>query len=52
MSFGEALPRIALDNDASLVVVNLEPTPMDGAAEVAIHSRAGEVLSRIVERVR
>ncbi|MFB6172634.1 MAG: NAD-dependent deacetylase [Haloarculaceae archaeon] len=45
-----SLPRLALQNGADLVVVNLEATAMDDAAAVAVQGKAGEVLPRVVER--
>lgn len=42
------LPVLAARNGAKLIVVNLEPTPMDTAAEVVIHANAAEVLPEIV----
>lgn len=44
-----SLPRSAHRHGASLIIVNLEPTPMDSASEVAFHGRVGTVLPRIVE---
>ena len=45
-----SLPRIALENGAALVVVNLDATPMDDAADAVVYGRAGEALPRIVDR--
>jgi NAD-dependent deacetylase len=41
------LPRTALENGARLVVVNREPTPYDGYADVAVYASAGPVLSAV-----
>jgi NAD-dependent deacetylase len=42
-----ALPQIALDAGARLVVINGEPTPYDGVADVVLTDRIGEVLPAI-----
>ena len=43
-----ALPLVAVESGASLVIVNAEPTPYDHLAEVVIHGRSGEVLPELV----
>lgn len=45
------LPRVAVENGAPLVIVNREPTPYDGYAEVLLHGNAGAALSAIAERI-
>jgi NAD-dependent deacetylase len=45
------VPQRALERGAPLVVVNDEPTPLDVAAAVVLHGRAGEILPRLVELV-
>jgi NAD-dependent deacetylase len=42
------VPLVAVRAGASMVVVNAEPTPFDGFAEVVIHGRSGEILPKIV----
>jgi NAD-dependent deacetylase len=42
------LPRLALKNDVPLIIINLEPTPLDDYAEIVIHEKAGVVLPQIV----
>jgi NAD-dependent protein deacetylase/lipoamidase len=42
------IPLAARRAGAPMIVVNAEPTPFDGLAEVVIHGRAGEVLPEIV----
>lgn len=42
-----ALPQIALDAGARLVIINGEPTPYDGVADVVLIDRIGEVLPAI-----
>lgn len=39
----------AVEHGAKLIVINLEPTPFDGLAQVVIHGKVGEVLPAIVE---
>jgi NAD-dependent deacetylase len=46
------LPGLAKGNRANLVIINLEPTPYDGMADVVIHSKVGESLPKIVEEVK
>lgn len=41
------IPRVAVESGARMVVINAEPTPFDGLAEVVIHGRSGEVLPEI-----
>jgi NAD-dependent deacetylase len=47
-----SVPRYALQSGAKLVIVNREPTDLDQAADVCIHGRVGEVMPRVMERVR
>jgi NAD-dependent deacetylase len=44
------IPVIAHRAGAALVIVNAEPTPLDGVAEVVIHGRSGEVLPELAYR--
>ena len=46
------MPSYATQAGARLVIINLSSTPMDMEAAVLIRARAGEAMSRIVERVR
>lgn len=46
------MPVYALESGANLVIVNLGATPFDSHARVLIHSKAGEIMSRVIERVR
>ena len=45
------VPLVALRAGARMIVVNAEPTPFDGYAEVVIHGRSGEVLPEIVRLI-
>jgi NAD-dependent deacetylase len=46
------MPVYAVQAGARLVIINLSSTPMDGEAAVLINAKAGEAMSRIVEKVR
>jgi len=46
------MPEYALASGASLVIINLTPTPMDSQASAVIHARAGEVIPEIVREVK
>jgi NAD-dependent deacetylase len=43
-----AFPLFAKENGARLVIVNREPTPLDGAADLVIHAEIGCVLSQFL----
>lgn len=45
-----SLPRIAARNGATLLVVNLDSTGVDGSADVVVSGKAGETLPVIVDR--
>ena len=45
------IPRRALEQGARLCIINAEPTPLDEAAAVVIHGRAGELLPRVAARL-
>jgi len=45
------LPRLAVRHGARLVIVNRDPTPHDGAAEVVLREAAGTVLPQIAGAV-
>lgn len=42
------LPRLALKNDVPLIIINLQPTPLDDYAEIVINEKAGVVLPSLV----
>jgi len=46
------MPLYALQAGARLVIVNLSATPMDAEAAVLIEAKAGEAMSKIVEKVK
>jgi NAD-dependent protein deacetylase/lipoamidase len=42
------LPRLALKNSVPMIIINLQPTPLDDYADVVIHEKAGVVLPPLV----
>jgi NAD-dependent deacetylase len=42
------LPLVALERGVPLLIVNLEPTPLDPRADVALHAPAGQALTRVL----
>lgn len=46
------MPIYATQAGAKLVIINLSSTPMDREAAVLIRAKAGEAMSRMIERVR
>ena len=46
------MPTYAREAGARLAIVNLTPTPLDHYAAVVIQGRAGEIMSRVMERVK
>jgi NAD-dependent deacetylase len=42
------LVEAAADSDASVIEVNLEPTPATALADVALHGKAGDILPKLV----
>ena len=45
------LPRLALNHNVPLIIINLQPTTLDPAADVVIHEKAGVALPAIVEQM-
>jgi len=43
------LPRLALNRNVPLIIINLQATTLDPAADVVIHEKAGMVLPAIME---
>ena len=43
-----SMPRIAKKNDAVLVIVNIDPTPLDDMADLVINESASKVLSKLI----
>jgi NAD-dependent deacetylase len=46
------MPTYARDAGARLAIVNLTPTPLDQYATVVIQGEAGQIMPRVMERVR
>lgn len=46
------VPTYALDSGAKLVIINLSATPLDGQAHVLVRAKAGEVMPRVILKVR
>lgn len=46
------VPAMAKRSGAKLCIVNLEPTGLDSVADVVVEGKAGEVLPRILDRVK
>lgn len=46
------MPLYAVRGGAKLIIVNLSDTPLDAQAAVLIRAKAGEAMSKIVERVK
>jgi len=46
------MPTYAINAAAKLAIVNLTPTPIDHYATVIIQGKAGEIMSKVIERVR
>lgn len=45
------LPVLAKRSGAKLIIVNLDPTPVDRMADVVVHARAAQVIPEIVRRL-
>lgn len=41
------LSQIAKENEASLVIVNIDPTPFDHTADIVIHDRVSKILTNL-----
>ena len=46
-----ALPVIAKDSGAKLAILNLEPTRLDGIADIVIRGKATDVMKDIAEKL-
>jgi NAD-dependent deacetylase len=47
-----ALPMVAKSNGATLVIINREPTDMDGKADLVLHAEIGAVLRELAPAMR
>ena len=46
------MPIYAVDSGAKLVIINLSSTPMDKQATVLIEAKAGETMSKVIQRLK
>jgi len=46
------MPMYAKEGGAKLAIVNLSETPLDRYAAVVIRGKAGEIMSKVMEKVR
>ena len=46
------MPVYATQSGAKLVIINREPTPLDGSATITVNASAGDTMSRVLERVK
>ncbi len=46
------IPMYAKEAGAKLIIINLSPTPLDAQATVLIRGKAGEVMTKIMEKVK
>lgn len=46
------IPQHAKQAGARLIIINMEPTPLDHLADVVIHAKTGAVMERIVAEVK
>lgn len=46
------MPSYALKRGAKLAIINLSPTPLDHQASVLIRAKAGEAMTKVVQRAR
>ena len=42
-----SLPKIALENNAKLAIINNDETPYDGSADIVINEKINEVIAKI-----
>lgn len=45
---GASLPEMAKREDAKLVIINIDPTPLDDIADLVIHDSVSKVLSKVM----
>ena len=46
------IPTYAIEAGAKVAIVNLTPTPFDNYAQVVIRGKAGEIMSKLMKKVR
>jgi NAD-dependent deacetylase len=47
-----SMPLVAKRNGAKLVIINRDPTPYDGMADIVIHGQAGPTMASILQKVK
>ena len=47
-----SFPEMAKQAGARLVIINREPTPLDGVADLVIHGQIGPVMSEVMELIK
>lgn len=47
-----SVPQISKKTGSALCIINLQPTNFDSIADVVIHGKAGEILPKIMDRVK
>jgi NAD-dependent deacetylase len=47
-----SMPLVAKRNGAKLVIINRDPTPYDGMADIVIHGQAGPTIASILQKVK
>ena len=45
-----SMPRLAKKGGAGLVIINIDPTPLDHIADIVIHDSTSKVLSTVIKR--
>ena len=45
------MPTYAVSSEAKLVIINLGSTPMDSQADVLVRAKAGETMSKVIQKV-
>lgn len=46
------LPEIAAQNGAKLAIINRDPTPLDGLADIVVHGSIGETLQAVMDALK
>ena len=46
------IPTYAREAGAKLAIINLTPTPLDHYATIVIHGKAGEIMGKVIEKLR
>ena len=46
------MPLYAIEGGSKLVIINMDNTPYDRDADLTLHGKAGELMERILDRVK